>query len=212
MGRPKQWLDLCGESVLAHTLCALQQSVVDEIIVAIRPEDEEAMRGVLVKYGIDKTKALVYGGQTRQQSVLAALAAVSPQATLIAVHDGARPLVTPELIARVAALAARTGAAAPGIPMKDTCKCVDENGRVVDTPDRRTLRAVQTPQIFDATLYRRAVEAAVCTGGDYTDDCQLIERTGHAVFLCDGDPDNLKITTPEDVLVAVAVLEGRKAL
>lgn len=212
MGKPKQWLDLCGESVLAHTLCALQASVIDEIVVAIRPEDEEAVRGVLVKYGINKVTALVYGRETRQQSVLAALEAVSPQASLIAVHDGARPLVTPDLVARVAELAARTGAAAPGVAVKDTCKRIDADGRVIETPDRSTLRAVQTPQIFDAVLYRAAVEAAAHTGADYTDDCQLIESAGHAVYLCDGNAENLKITTPEDVLVATAILEGRGSL
>ena len=212
MGRPKQWLDLCGKSVLAHTLCALQSSVIDEIVVAIRPEDESRLCALKAQYGLDKITAFVHGGQTRQQSVCAALAAISPKTDLVAVHDGARPLITPELIARVAALAARVGAAAPGIPVKDTFKSVDADGRVVDTPDRSTLRAVQTPQMFDVALYRASVESAICAGGDYTDDCQLVERAGYAVYLCEGSVENLKVTTPEDVLLAEMILKGRTEL
>lgn len=127
-----------------------------------------------------------------------------------AIHDGARPLVTPEVFARCIEAAQNCGAATAAVPVKDTIKLADEAGRVLDTPDRSRLWAVQTPQIFDRDRYLRAAEEAERRGLSCTDDCQLFEAMGWEVQLVMGDYRNLKLTTPEDFLAAGAYLEGIK--
>ena len=129
---------------------------------------------------------------------------------MIAIQDGARPLVTPQVLEEAILTAAKCGAAAPAIPVKDTIKLADEAGRVLDTPDRSRLWAVQTPQIFDRERYLRAAEEAERRGLSCTDDCQLFEAMGWEVQLVMGDYRNLKLTTPEDFLAAGVYLEGIK--
>ncbi len=152
---------------------------------------------------------MVPGGATRQQSAAAGFARISSRADYVAVHDGARPLIRPERIEEIVRAAEKTGAAA-AVPVKDTIKAVDEERRVLSTPDRRFLWSVQTPQVFSCVLYRRAMEQAMREGRDYTDDCQLLERTGVPVQLVPGDYDNIKITTPEDLRVAEEWLSRRE--
>lgn len=209
MGRPKQDILLDGVSVLTRTLMRLQASTaVDEIVLIARAEDIERYRAIAAHHGIDKLHQVVAGGDTRQRSVANGLAAVPSHATLIGIHDGARPLVTDEVIAAVIRTAAETGAAAVAVPVKDTLKRTDADGIVCDTPDRTHLWRVQTPQVFAATPYRAAMAEAIASGADLTDDCQLMERAGYPVTLCEGLDTNLKLTTPEDVLLAQAILRA----
>ena len=129
---------------------------------------------------------------------------------VLAVQDGARPLVTPALIDRTVEAAAKCGAAAPAVPVKDTIKTVAEDGAVTGTPDRSTLRAVQTPQVFEADLLKAALQSALENEVPVTDDCSAVERLGKVVYLIDGDEENLKITTPVDLVIAEAILAERE--
>ena len=206
-GVNKLLLPLEGVPVLAWTLRALDEAhLVDEIVVAAREEDLLAIGDLCRTYGIAKPVKIVCGGETRAVSVLAAAMECREGGAFIAVHDGARPLVEPALIDSVIQLAFRTNAAAPAVAVKDTIKVAAE-GKVVSTLDRETLRAIQTPQVFDAALLRAALQAAVDGGIPITDDCSAVERLGIGVILTQGDYRNLKITTPEDLAVAEALLE-----
>ncbi len=207
MGQPKQDIPLGGTSVLMRTLLALQASdAVDAILLIAREADIDRYRAAATQHGIDKLIRIVAGGDTRQQSVANGLAALPPDAELIGIHDGARPLISPDVIAAVIDTAARTGAAAVAVPVKDTLKRTDEHGVVCDTPNRANLWRVQTPQVFAAAPYRAAMADAMASGADLTDDCQLMERSGYPVTLVKGLDTNLKLTTPEDILLAQAIL------
>ncbi len=202
---------LDGVPVLAWTLRALNEAeLVDEIVVAVREEDLLSTGDLCKIYGISKPVKIVRGGDTRLDSVLAASLECREDAAFLAVHDGARPLASPALIDRTIALARRTNAAAPAMPVKDTVKLV-RDGVVVSTPPREDLRAVQTPQVFEASLLRAALQAARDAGGAVTDDCAAVERLGKEVHLAEGDYENIKITTPEDLLLAVEILRRREA-
>ena len=202
---------LDGVPVLAWTLRALNEAeLVDEIVVAVREEDLLSTGDLCKIYGISKPVKIVRGGDTRLDSVLAASLECREDAAFLAVHDGARPLASPALIDRTIALAHRTNAAAPAVPVKDTVKLV-RDGVVVSTPPREELRAVQTPQVFEASLLRAALQAARDAGGAVTDDCAAVERLGKEVHLAEGDYENIKITTPEDLLLAAEILRRREA-
>ena len=155
-------------------------------------------------------RTVVKGGATRQQSVRAGVEALPAECSYIAIHDGARPLVTGEVFSRCLESARLHGAAAAAVPVKDTIKQAGPGGRVAGTPDRSCLWAVQTPQIFRRGLYRQAAEQAAEHGLDFTDDCQLVERLGCPVRLWEADYANIKITTPEDVAFAEGILRQRK--
>lgn len=199
-GASKLLMPIAGEPVLRHTLRAFDRAAcIDEIIVVTRACDFDAVREAAA--GIVKPVRLAEGGAARQDSV-ANGAALCADADYIAVHDGARPMITPELIGQVCADAQRYGAATLAVPVKDTVKVSSPEGFVESTPDRAMLRAVQTPQVFHLPLYRRALETAAAAGKQYTDDCQLVENAGGSVYLTMGDYRNIKITTPEDLLVA----------
>ncbi|MCI8398776.1 MAG: 2-C-methyl-D-erythritol 4-phosphate cytidylyltransferase [Oscillibacter sp.] len=202
---------LDGVPVLVRTLSALQVAQrVDEIIVAAREEDLVEISRLCRDYGITKCAKVVRGGESRVHSVLLAALEASPETELLAVHDGARPLVTPELVDSVIAAAVRCGAAAPAVPVKDTVKTADQEGRVGETVPREHLRAVQTPQVFDADLLRAALKAALEANAEVTDDASAVERLGKAVFLVEGNEENLKITTPLDLILAEAITRARK--
>lgn len=202
---------LDGVPVLVRTLTALQRAGrIDEIVVAAREEDVVEISRLCRTYGITKCAKVVRGGESRTHSVLLAALEARPDAELLAVQDGARPLVTPELIDAVAEAAARTAAAAPAVPVKDTVKVVRADGTVDRTLDRDALRAVQTPQIFEASILKAALQSALEAGAAVTDDCSAVERLGKRVYLVDGDEENLKITTPVDLLLAEAILKGRE--
>jgi len=210
-GRNKLLQPLDGIPVLARTLTALQLAErVDEIIVATREEDLMEISHLCHTYGIKKCKKVIRGGETRVHSVLQAAYEAAPQTTLLAVQDGARPLVTADLIDDCIRAAERCGAAAPAVAVKDTIKAVNGENAVTGTPDRASLRAVQTPQVFDADLLKAALQSALEHDVPVTDDCSAVERLGKTVFLIDGSEENLKITTPIDLIVAEAILQARE--
>ena len=202
---PKQHLPILGVPVIVRTLLAFEHTpCVNEIIVAIREGEEELYRRYKNDYQITKLKKTVIGGATRAESAFLAMEAVSPQANLIAVHDGARCLVTREIIEAVAFSAVRHKAATAACPVTDTIAIVTRDGKTQtdNQPDRTTLMALQTPQIFDANLYRAISYTAKRDGFAGTDDTSL---AGHCGFYCqtvNTGVNNIKITTKEDLLRA----------
>ena len=209
-GENKLLQSVDGVPVLARTLLAVNEAALaDEIVVAAREEDLLAYGELCKLYGITKPVKIVRGGASRVESVYRASLECRKEASYLAVHDGARPLATPELIDRVITLAYRTNAAAPGVPMKDTVKVV-RDGKVESTPPREALQAIQTPQVFDAALLRGALQAAVTSGEEMTDDCSAVERLGKEVYIAEGDYENIKITTPEDLVLAEELLRRRE--
>ncbi len=200
-GRSKILEELGGEPVIARSLKALSACPqVREIVVVCREEDRAAVTAAAQAAGV--TAGVVLGGAERQDSVRRGVEALPPETEYILIHDGARPLVTPEVIERVCEDALEYGAATAAVPSKDTCKLGD--GFVEATPPREKLFAVQTPQAFKKDLYLYALSRAEDAGKSYTDDCQLIEAVGGKVRLTKGDYRNIKITTPEDLLTARA--------
>lgn len=208
MGQDKMFLELDGRPVLAHTLAALEASDrVEEIVVVTREDLVGPVAALAREMALTKVTKVVQGGATRVESAQLGVAEVSPQAKLIGIHDGARPFVSQQVMERVVDKAAQTGAAAPAIPVQDTIK-VAVNGVVDHTPDRATLFAVQTPQIFDGDLIRGALTKAMQDNAPLTDDCSAVERLGMPVSLVEGDRSNIKLTTPADLAVARVILEG----
>ena len=195
--------------VLVHTLYAFQDCPsIGEIIVVAR-EDLVVEVGRLCKeFNLDKVRKVIVGGKERIHSVQAGLRETDPEADLIAIHDGARPLVTQEIIRDTVTRASLTGAAAPAVPLTDTVKR-SEDGLTVETVDRSRLWAVQTPQVFEAGLIKGAIQKALEDGELLTDDCGAVERLGMRVTLTEGSRENLKITTPLDLVLGEAILQGR---
>jgi 2-C-methyl-D-erythritol 4-phosphate cytidylyltransferase len=204
----KQFIPLLGVPAIAHSLTAFEKAkLIQETIVVCRPEDRKEMLSIIHQYHIKKVSAVVPGGKTRQQSVSAGVLAASAQAAYFAIHDGARPLIQPQIIDAVVQDAFCHKASALGTPVKDTIKIIDENGFVASTPNRSSLWAVQTPQVFERALYMSAMKQAEEDFADYTDDCQLVEHFGVKVHLCLGEYTNLKLTTKEDIAFAEAILK-----
>lgn len=209
-GKSKQFLPLCGLAAIARTLSAFESSrFTREVILVTNRFDVGKMCGIIKEFGFTKVMHIIVGGETRQQSAALGLNAVSKDAEYVAIHDGARPLVTADCIDRVVKSAYKNGAASAAVRVKDTLKVADENGVVLSTPDRQRLFAVQTPQVFAVKLYRDALNSAIKLGADYTDDCQLIEAVGGRVQLVEGEYSNIKITTPEDVSQAEVIIRAR---
>ena len=205
----KQFILIDGVPVIVRTLKAFEIAErIREVVIAARQEDIPQMYALIQDYEITKVKQIITGGETRQESVFRAIAQVDENADFLAIHDGARPLIRPQEIDLAVSAAVEHGAAALGVPVKDTVKQVDADGKIVDTPERSTLWAVQTPQVFSRALYLRAAEQAGEAAAQLTDDCQLIERTGAPVYLVRGAYANLKITTPEDVFAAEGILRA----
>lgn len=206
MGFDKLSFDLGGETVLERSVRAFDECPeVDELVIVTGASGENAQRAAA---RCKKPVRLVKGGSTRAESARSGVAAAHGR--LVAVHDAARPFVSQSVIADTIAAAARCGAAAPAVPVKDTIKTVAEDGAVTGTPDRSTLRAVQTPQVFEADLLKASLQSALENEVPVTDDCSAVERLGKVVYLIDGDEDNLKITTPVDLVIAEAILAERE--
>lgn len=209
-GVNKQFLQLDGAPVLLRTVRAFEAcALVDEIIIAAREQDIPQMAALLRGTGARKVREIVRGGDTRQESVFAAVERCDAQSEFLAIHDGARPLVTDRILTDTIQAAFQFGAAATGVRIKDTVKVVDENGVIVDTPDRSTLWAVHTPQVFAKEIYLRA-SREVPDSALFTDDCKLLEAAGVPVHMVEGSYENIKITTPEDIWIAEGILAGRK--
>ncbi len=206
-GIDKVMAPLRGEAVILRTVRAFQETdAIREIVIVTREDLIMPVSDLCA--GLDKVKAVVVGGGSRQESVWLGLNALSKGMELAAIQDGARPLVTPVLIDRTVRAAHSYGAAAPAIPVKDTIK-VEKSGLIESTPDRSTLRAVQTPQVFDFDLLRGALQKARNDGAEVTDDCSAVERLGMKIRLVEGEERNLKVTTPLDLKIAELLLEEK---
>jgi 2-C-methyl-D-erythritol 4-phosphate cytidylyltransferase len=208
-GDNKPYLPLSGRPVLAYALEAFERcGTVASVVLVVAPGEEARAAEVVREGGFAKVSAIVRGGAERQDSVFAGLAALSTQGVLV--HDAARPLVAPHQIEACCRAAERHGAAALAVRVKDTIKVADERGFIVDTPDRRLLWAVQTPQAFVREELLEAHRLARLEGAAATDDAMLLERRGRKVAIVEGDYRNLKITTPEDLPVAELFLARRR--
>ncbi len=208
-GENKLLLPLGDVPVLLRTLRALDTCPRIHEIVVVTREDQIVPISQLCQDGcFSKVKCVVTGGASRAESVLRGIQAVCPETELIAIHDGARPLVSQTVLDAVIRKAEECGAAAPAVPVKDTIKQA-VGGVVERTPDRSELFAVQTPQVFEASLIRGALAKALEEGAQLTDDCSAVERIGMKVSLTPGEYTNLKITTPEDLILAEALLNRR---
>ena len=207
-GIDKVMAPIKGEPMICHTVRAFQDCDAIKEIVIVTREDLIIPISNLCK-AFPKVKIVVAGGKSRQKSVMLGLNALSEKVKLAAIHDGARPLVTWQLIDLTVRMAHNYGAAAPAVPVKDTIKMV-EGGLSKETPDRSKLRAVQTPQVFDFDLIRGALKKAKLDGAELTDDCSAIERMNMTVRILDGEETNIKVTTPMDLKLAELLLEERK--
>lgn len=196
--------------ILVRTLRVFQQSPdVHEIVIVTREDLLEEICEVCKAYRLDKVAATVVGGAERVLSVQAGLNQVRRDAQLIAIHDGARPFLSQAVLDAVLRQARQSGAAAPAIAVNDTIKRVDGAELIVETVDRSCLRAVQTPQVFQADLIRAAIQKAVEDHAPVTDDCSAVERLGIGVVLTPGDRENIKVTTPFDMVLGQAILDAR---
>ena len=201
-GINKQFLEINDIPVIAHTINAFDKlDVINEIVVVTRECDIADVKSLIEKYNFKKVSTVVPGGETRQLSVYNGVINTSDSADYVAIHDGARPLVSDKVIVNTLNNAFEFDAAATGVKVKDTVKVVDDYDNIVDTPDRTYMRFIQTPQIFKKSLYIDAVNS-VENSKNFTDDCMLIEAYGKKVKFVDGDYENIKITTPEDVELA----------
>lgn len=207
---PKQYLLLDGRPVLYYTLRAFEESAVTDIVLVIGADEIEYCRQEFMeKYRLSKITAVVAGGRERYHSVYEGLKAAAGS-DYVLIHDGARPFVTADVIARSIEAVKVSGACAAGMPVKDTIKVVDADGLVKETPVRSTLWQIQTPQSFSCPLITRAYKEMIASGREssVTDDAMVLERmTGQRVRVIEGDYCNIKITTPEDLLVAEAYIK-----
>ncbi len=211
MGKPKQLLELGGVPVAAWSLQTLARSPdIAGIVIACEPEDISAFEMLAARYGGVKVHKVVTGGARRQDSVFAALRAISDQVDFVVVHDGARPFATEELLHVVLGKAKETGGAIAAVPVKDTVKQANDAGLILKTIPRDRLWAAQTPQAFGYDLLFQAHESAEEAGFLATDDAELVERLGSiSIAIVEGSYENLKITTPEDLIVAERIAAAR---
>ena len=208
MGQNKILARLAGAPVIVHSLRTFDAIVeVGEVIVVTQEEMIPQIGALCREYRLNKVKKIIRGGASRAESSRLGTLEVSGDAQLIAIHDGARPLVSEAVIQEAIRCGLATGAAAPAIPVKDTIKLAPK-GIVEKTMDRSQLYAVQTPQVFESSLIRAALQKALDDGAEITDDCSAVERLGMKVSLTAGDERNLKLTTPVDLLWAECLLSG----
>ncbi len=209
-GVNKQYMTVAGKPVLAHTIEAFEKTnLISEIIVVISKEDHSVFNDCILScYKYSKISAVVHGGSDRQASVYNGLQAVSKESAVVCVHDGARPLITPDIIINTVSAAAETGAACTGVPVKDTIKKAGGNGIIEKTLDRSRLWSIQTPQTFKREIIEKAHKNAAMEGFSGTDDSVLVERLGYPVRMIMGSYNNIKITTPEDLIFAEAVFKN----
>ena len=208
----KQYLDLAGRPILAHTLALFQQHPSIDSIYPILPADEISycQAHIVDRYGLSKVRRIVAGGAERQDSVLNGLRALDvdgvTRETIVLIHDGVRPLFDRELIPQLIQITALQGGCVVGVPVKDTIKEVSA-GQISATPERQRLWQAQTPQAFRFGLIMRASESAEREGFLGTDDASLVEQLGEPVMMLEGHYSNIKVTTPEDMLIAAAFMQ-----
>ena len=210
MGEDKIMKSLGGLPTIVRTLRAFDNcSVIDEIVVVTRAEKLSELSDLCRHYEITKVSKVVCGGATRMESSLIGAMNVRDDAALIAIHDGARPFVSDDLIKRTVEAAHIYSAAAPVLRSTDTLKALDKRGAVVGTVDRETTARVQTPQIFDADLIKGALSKAVREKLPLTDDCSAVEALGVRTYTVEGDEDNIKLTTPRDYVIAETIINRK---
>lgn len=209
-GGNKMFSEIKGVPVIAYTLKTLETcELIDEIVITTKSEDIAGMANICQEYEITKATKIIIGGTTRTESVYNGVLETSPKAELIAVHDGARPLVTDDIIIKAIKKAAQTNAAAPAVPVKDTIKSIVD-GKVVNTPDRSTLYAFQTPQVFGSDILKGALQNALEKELKITDDCMAVEALGIPIYVIEGSYENIKITTPSDLVAAEFIIDSRE--
>lgn len=212
MGKDKILMTIGDAPVIAHTLEALQSSnCIDEIVVVTKYESMQEIADICNERGITKVSRVVSGGKTRLESALIGVSNVSDKATLIAIHDGARPFVSDKLIERVVCAAKAHSAAAPAVTASDTVRILNGKGDVAQTPDREHVALVQTPQVFLAELIKAALTRALDKGLKITDDCSSVEAMGYNVTIVAGETDNIKLTSAKDLYTAEGILAERSA-
>ena len=211
-GYSKQLIELNGKTVLERTISNFSESkLTDEIILVCRNEDVEIFKNIInSRIILNKSIKFVPGGNCRQKSVENGVKLSSEVSTHFVIHDCARPLITPDDIDNAIKKGIELNSVVLGIPVIDTIKII-EDGRVKYTPDRSTLRAIQTPQIFKKSIYIEALRVAESSNIEFTDDSLLLEHFGYSVYIIDGNVDNIKITSPKDIAVAEEILRRRVA-
>jgi 2-C-methyl-D-erythritol 4-phosphate cytidylyltransferase len=215
-GHNKAFALVSGVPLLVRCLQMLAATgLVEEAVVVVAPGEIPQAEAMVAAYKEPLQEQglryrFVEGGKERQDSVANALATIQAQEGLVAVHDGARPFTSKEIFSKTIATAELTGAAIVAVPLKDTVKVVDAEGNVIATPDRATLKAVQTPQIFEINLLRKAYANLKAHPTMVTDDASLVEALGHKVAVVEGSYENFKVTTPEDLLLAENLLKKRE--
>lgn len=208
-GAQKQFLELAGKPVLIHTLQAFEETPsVTGICIAVPQAEIDSVREMVAKYGIKKVVKVVAGGKERQDSVRLGFEALPP-CDVVVVHDGVRPLVTQAIIERTIQGAETVGGCVAALPIKETTKRVNADRSISETVDRESLWSIQTPQAFQAALFKKAVEKSVKDGFLGTDEAMLVERLGEKVQVVEGSPYNIKVTVPEDLKIAEAFLKLR---
>lgn len=206
---PKQFLSLDDMPVLAHTLAIFEEAASIGRIILVVPKEgmKYAREEIVFRHKIRKVDHIRAGGEKRQDSVRNGLEVVEDRDDVVVIHDGVRPFVSQELIDRSVLEASRSGAVVPVIPLTDTVKIVGHDGLVIDTPDRNNLRFAQTPQTFKREIILEAYQNAFREGFYGTDDASLVERMGVSVKTIPGSHDNIKITTPEDIIRGTFLLK-----
>lgn len=212
-GIDKMFVDVGGMPICARSIKKFQNcSYVDSIVVVTKDDSILTMQQLCEKYQFSKVTDIVSGGKCRQESVRNGIERLKDEVGIVLIHDGARPFVTDDCIKRVIDGAVKYSAVTCVVPLKDTVKKIDSDGMVIETPDRSSLSAVQTPQGFNFELYKRSVESKGDCLEDFTDDCSVVESCGYAVYVVEGDYNNIKITTADDILYAsfLAKKEGEQ--
>jgi 2-C-methyl-D-erythritol 4-phosphate cytidylyltransferase len=207
----KQLIPLRGRPLIAHTLSEFEKSTrISEVVLVVnRGVIDYYKQNVVERYHFKKVRRVVGGGVNRQDSVYSGLLALSPYIEIVSIHDGARPLVTSELIDKTVELLGDKNGIVVAVPAQDTIKIIGEDGIVVETPKRSSLWAVQTPQVFPLKLIKEAIERANEEGFVGTDDASLMERLGYKVHIVLGTKENMKITTPIDLTIAEVIMNER---
>ena len=208
-GIDKPFIDIAGMPTIAKTLLAFEISpFIDYIVLVCREDNMAKMMEIVREFKISKITSIVVGDDTRQASVFKGISALPQDIDYVAIHDGARPFLSQQVIKTCVLDAVEYKACTAGIKAKDTIKVVNNDGYILNTPPRDSLYITQTPQIFNFDLYKKAMKLAIDKKLDFTDDCQLIENMGEKVFMSQSEYINIKLTTPEDIAIAQIIADG----
>lgn len=207
----KQFMMLSDKPVLCYSIQAFEESNVEDIILVVSPGEEEYVKQMMEPYHFKKIRSIAPGGKERYYSVYEGLRHIKATEYVL-IHDGARPCITPMVINHVIDKVQQTKACIVGVPVKDTIKIVDSKGTVIQTPAREQVWAIQTPQAFEYQLILSAYERLIKEEDtSVTDDAMALEKmTGHPVYTMIGDYENIKITTPEDLIIAEQIIKNKK--